>query len=267
MVKTRSTRNKVPGSSPQPMEESTEDKVQEKSDYTAEELASLAFDHIKDKIKDKLDHSLPDILILPGGKEGDKRGLDLASRIDPGIDIGGERERGEKDRVLKKDKVSLEMTKRQEEIMKKSVITSDFEKKESAPPVLVSRYKLKKMRKVEREKSAGSNWFDMPAPEMTEELKNDLKVLQMRETLDRSHHYKKSDWKKLPKYFQVGRVIEGPGEFYSARIPKKQRKRTIVEELLADQDFKKYQKRKFSELQAKKQALLRRRKKKSFTKT
>ena len=44
----------------------------------------------------------------------------------------------------------------------------------------------------------------MPAPEMTEELKNDLKVLQMRETLDRAHHYKKSDWKQLPKYFQVG---------------------------------------------------------------
>ena len=33
-------------------------------------------------------------------------------------------------------------------------------------------------------------------------------------------------------------MIEGPGEFYSARIPKKQRKRTIVEELMANEDFK-----------------------------
>lgn len=43
----------------------------------------------------------------------------------------------------------------------------------------------------------------MPAPEMTQELKNDLQILQMRSTLDRTHYYKSSDWKKLPKYFQV----------------------------------------------------------------
>lgn len=56
---------------------------------------------------------------------------------------------------------------------------------------------------MERDRTAGKSWFEMVAPEMTEELKNDLKVLQMRETLDRAHHYKKSDWKQLPKYFQV----------------------------------------------------------------
>ena len=44
----------------------------------------------------------------------------------------------------------------------------------------------------------------MRAPEMTTELKNDLKILQMRGTLDRTHYYKSSDWKKkLPKHFQV----------------------------------------------------------------
>lgn len=35
----------------------------------------------------------------------------------------------------------------------------------------------------------------------------------------------------------MGKVIEGPGEFYN-RIPKKQRKKTIVDELLEDADFK-----------------------------
>jgi hypothetical protein len=38
---------------------------------------------------------------------------------------------------------------------------------------------------------------------------------------------------------QVGTVIEGPGEYYSSRIPKKDRKKTLVEELLADDKFKK----------------------------
>ena len=57
----------------------------------------------------------------------------------------------------------------------------------------------------EREGTTGRGWFNMPAPEVTPEMKNDLRVLQMRDVLDRSHHYKSSDWKKgkLPKYFQA----------------------------------------------------------------
>ena len=46
------------------------------------------------------------------------------------------------------------------------------------------------------------------------------------------------------KYFtltrvQVGTVISGPAEFYSARIPRRQQKRTLVEELLADEELRK----------------------------
>jgi hypothetical protein len=55
----------------------------------------------------------------------------------------------------------------------------------------------------EKDKSAGKNWFDMPAPEMTEELKRDLNILRMRNVLDPKRHYKKNNSKKLPKYFQV----------------------------------------------------------------
>lgn len=43
----------------------------------------------------------------------------------------------------------------------------------------------------------------MKAPEMTEELKNDLKALQMRAAIDPKRFYKKNDRKGLPKYFQV----------------------------------------------------------------
>ena len=43
----------------------------------------------------------------------------------------------------------------------------------------------------------------MGAPEMTSELRNDLKLLKMRNALNPSQHYKASDWKKLPRYFQV----------------------------------------------------------------
>lgn len=59
------------------------------------------------------------------------------------------------------------------------------------------------VRQIERAKSAGRNWFDMPAPEMTQELQRDLNILRMRHVLDPKRHYKKNSSKKLPKYFQV----------------------------------------------------------------
>lgn len=40
--------------------------------------------------------------------------------------------------------------------------------------------------------------------------------------------------------FQVGTVLDSPADFYHARIPKKERKKTIVEELLADSEFRRY---------------------------
>ena len=43
----------------------------------------------------------------------------------------------------------------------------------------------------------------MPAPDVTEEMKNDLLVLQMRRALDPKRFYKAPDRKGLPKYFQV----------------------------------------------------------------
>ncbi len=44
----------------------------------------------------------------------------------------------------------------------------------------------------------------MRAPELTEELKNDLKALKMRSAMDPKRFYKKNDREGPPKYFQVG---------------------------------------------------------------
>ena len=52
--------------------------------------------------------------------------------------------------------------------------------------------------------------------------------------MDPKRHYKKESKKAQPPEFsQVGTVIEGRGEFFSARITKKERKRNLVEETLA----------------------------------
>jgi len=111
---------------------------------------------------------------------------------------------------------------------------------------------LQKERRAERDKTRGRDWFNLPAPEMTEQLKNDLTVLQMRKVLDPKRFYKGPDIRgALPKYFQMGRIIETPADFYSGRVPKKQRKATLVDELLEDVEFRRYNKRKYEEIQAK----------------
>jgi hypothetical protein len=112
----------------------------------------------------------------------------------------------------------------------------------------VGKKKLKKLRRQEREKTKGKDWFDMPAPEMTEERKLDLELLQMRGALDPKRFYKRSDMRETPKYFQIGTVVDSPYDFYSDRIPTKARKRTMVDELLADAEFKRYNKRKYVQI-------------------
>jgi len=113
----------------------------------------------------------------------------------------------------------------------------------------ISKRAAKKLKKEEREKTVGKKWFDMPALELTEERKRDLELLQMRGVLDPKRFYKKSaQEEKIPKYFQVGTVVDSPFDFYSDRLTKKERKSTMVDELLADAEFKKYNKRKYVEI-------------------
>lgn len=62
-----------------------------------------------------------------------------------------------------------------------------------------------------------------------------------------SRFYKNAD--KVGKVLHVGTVIEGPSEYFSSRLSNKERKRTIVEEILGDKSLKDYSKRKFTEIQ------------------
>ncbi|XP_075697300.1 deoxynucleotidyltransferase terminal-interacting protein 2 [Rhinoderma darwinii] len=189
-----------------------------------------------------------------------KRGFALSTSIDTGINLkqmGGLYINFDAEKPNPGPSLLSKMkkgNKKKDELLRKSIITPDFEKKESVPPYTESQYKLKKLRKEERDKTTGRGWFDMKAPELTDELKNDLKALKMRSAMDPKHFYKKNDRDGLPKYFQIGTVVDNPIDFYHSRIPKKQRKRTIVEELLADSEFRRYNKKKYKEIIAEKAA-------------
>lgn len=98
--------------------------------------------------------------------------------------------------------------------------------------------------------TSGPKWFNLPKTVVTPELKRDLQILRMRSVLDPHRHYKKENGKaKIPEYSQVGTIIEGPTEFFSARITKKERKNNFAEEIIAAERENGRFKRKYAEIQ------------------
>ena len=97
--------------------------------------------------------------------------------------------------------------------------------------------------------TAGKAWFDLPATEITDEVKNDLRVLRLRSAFDPKSFYKKFDSTKFPKYFQFGTVVEGAGEYYSSRMTKKERKRTLTEEIMSDPHLTQVRKKRYQKMQ------------------
>lgn len=135
-----------------------------------------------------------------------------------------------------------------DKVLRKSQVKAGFERLKKVPKYDESDQKLKTLRKRRRERTKGKDWFNLPAPEMTDEIRHDLEVIQMRSVLDPKRFYKKNDLKVLPKYFHIGKVMDSPLDFYNSRMTKKERKRTIVDELMADAEFSKYNKRKYKEI-------------------
>ncbi|KAH9311365.1 hypothetical protein KI387_026400, partial [Taxus chinensis] len=117
--------------------------------------------------------------------------------------------------------------------------------------------KLNKLARKQVKDTLGAKWFDMPAQTISPELKKDLQLLKLRGVLDPKRHYKADDSKGLPKYFQVGTVIEPASEFYSGRLTKKERKLTIADELLSNSELGQYRKRKYTEIEIQRKAVSR----------
>jgi hypothetical protein len=84
-----------------------------------------------------------------------------------------------------------------------------------------------------------------PTP-MTDELKTDLAVIRNRTYLDPKKFYKSAD--KHHKIVQLGTVIEGAAEYYSARLTKSERRTNFTEEIMADPESADWAKNKFKQM-------------------
>ncbi|KAI1375959.1 Fcf2-domain-containing protein [Hypoxylon crocopeplum] len=98
---------------------------------------------------------------------------------------------------------------------------------------------------------AGPSWFNLPRTDLTPQLKKDLQLLRMRDVLDSKRFYRKDSARALvPEFSSVGTIVEGPTDFFNARLTKKERKRTLLEEVLETEDVTRKFKSKYGEIQA-----------------
>lgn len=98
--------------------------------------------------------------------------------------------------------------------------------------------------------TAGAAWGHMRAPELTADLKRELLLVKMRDALDPKRFYRSADGgKTLPKYFQMGTIMEGADDGKN-RLTRKERKGSMLQELMADGAIRKRAKAQFLKSQA-----------------
>ena len=114
----------------------------------------------------------------------------------------------------------------------------------------------RKARMKERETNTGKAWGYMPKVEMTEELKTDLRTIQMRNMIFPKRFYRANDSKKLPEYFQIGTVVDDGGiHSRVGRLKKKDQKKSIAQQFLMDDQGSGFSKRKYETLNDKRRRM------------
>ncbi|MBA0827863.1 hypothetical protein Goarm_012607 [Gossypium armourianum] len=105
--------------------------------------------------------------------------------------------------------------------------------------------KVNKLLRKQVKDTAGTAWFDMPAPTLTPELKKDLQLLK-----SNMPHLNAFEALLLHNAkAQVGTVVESVTDYYSGRMTKKEKKPTLADELLSDPAVRQYRKRKVREIE------------------
>ncbi|TLD39264.1 putative rrna-processing protein fcf2 protein [Venturia nashicola] len=131
----------------------------------------------------------------------------------------------------------------------KKALISDEQRSLSEQPKRVVDETLFKKQARQEAKETLSDWYNIPKTDLTPELKRDLQLLNMRSVIDPHRMYKKQGKFKIPEYSQVGVIVEGPTEFYSARLQKRDRKKTFVDSALAGEAQTGRFKKKYDEVQ------------------
>ena len=92
----------------------------------------------------------------------------------------------------------------------------------------------------------------MPKVELTDEIRNDLKAIQMRNQIFSKRFYKNNDSNKLPEYFQMGTWLEANQRGVSK---KRAKPGSIAAQFLKDDEAQGFSKRKYEKVNDKRRRM------------
>ena len=144
------------------------------------------------------------------------------------------------------EKEILNTKKKCDEIMSKYCTL--YSKNNSIKP-LNENYLEKKRKREENKKTTGPKWFNMRAPELTTELKQELKAVQLGRLSQPFEFHKKNDRKGYAKIFQIGTIQDNILDGKANRLKKSEIKNRISEQLLDFDLEQNYTLKKFNEYQ------------------
>ena len=121
--------------------------------------------------------------------------------------------------------------------------------KENAVKPLNENFLEKKRKREENKRTTGPKWFNMKAPELTTELKQELKAVQLGKLSEPFQFHKKNDRKGYAKFFQIGTIQDNILDGKANRLKKSEIKNSIAEQLLDFDLEKNFTLRKFNEYQ------------------
>jgi len=128
---------------------------------------------------------------------------------------------------------------------------------------------------VHKTDNAGTGWNNMAAPRMTVELKQELLAMKLKRAAEgEGKRLKKDkvtteddlDENNLPKYFQIGTIVENAKEFYSDRVSKKKRQQSFLDELIQEDKETGYVTQRYHSIQDKLDQVQKRKKRKLMKK-
>ncbi|EFC48947.1 predicted protein [Naegleria gruberi] len=125
---------------------------------------------------------------------------------------------------------------------------------------------------VDKNVNAGKGWANMAAPRMTPELKQELVAMQLKRASEgegkriKSSSVAQFDEDNMPKYFQIGTIVDNAKEFYSNRVVKKKRQQSFLDELIQDDKEHGYVSQRYAQLQDQMDQVQKRKKRKLMKK-
>ena len=144
------------------------------------------------------------------------------------------------------EKEILNTKKKSNDILSKYCTLYD---KNNAVKPLNENYLEKKRKREENKNTTGPKWFNMKAPELTTELKQELKAVQLGRLSEPFQFHKKNDRKGYAKFFQIGTIQDNILDGKASRLKKSEVKNRIAEQLLDFDLEQNYTLRKFNEYQ------------------